>query len=103
MEEQAPQMVDVPKMIFEDRYQDDDTMSVSTHMVESSDGSNGVVIGAEESKRVMISRIIMFLILGAAATGFGLLTWFYTTGQEDNNFESTVSLDPVPTLSSNCQ
>ena len=99
MEEQAPQMVDVPKMIFEDRYQDDDTMSVSTNMVESSDGSDGrEVIGAEESQRVKISRIIMFLILGTAATGFGLLTWFYTTGQEDESFETTVStINPMRT------
>jgi hypothetical protein len=100
-----PKMVDVPKIVFDNPSQDDDTISARSNMVEdSSDSSNGVVIGAEESKRVKISRIIMFLILGGAATGFGLLTWFYTSGQEEKNFESTVSIDPVPTLSSSyCQ
>ena len=94
MEEGKSNGIDVPKMIFQDnQHQDDDTMSVysATNRDSSHSSEDGMVIGAAENRRVTISRIIMFAVFLLAAAGFGALTWFYTTGQEQQNFESTVS------------
>ena len=91
----SPGIVDLPKMIFQNNCDDDDTMSVSTRLTNVSgahSSDDGLAIGAEETRNVTISRIVMFSVFVAAACGFGALTWFYTTGQEQEQFESTVSL-----------
>lgn len=89
--------VDIPKMVFGQeisRQQDDDAMSVSTSFTDvdkSASGTGDSSIGAADSRRVRASRIVMFCILALFAAGLGTLTWFYTTGQEQSTFETTVS------------
>ena len=94
MEEGKKKGVDVPKMILQDNHhQNDDTLSTysATNRDSSTSSEDGMVIGAEETRRVTISRIVMFAVFLLAAAGFGASTWFYTTGQEQKDFESTVS------------
>ena len=88
----SPGTVDLPKMIFQNNSKDDDFTNSETNRDSSTSSDDGLAIGAEETRKVTISRIVMFAVFFAAAAGFGALTWFYTTGQEQEQFESTVSL-----------
>ena len=49
-------------------------------------------IGAKENTAVLRSRVLVILVLLAAAAGTGLLTYFFTKASEEKEFKSDVSM-----------
>ena len=69
---------------------EDENPTLFTDSSESTDkGKSNNVIGAEETKAVLLSRMVFFVTLVLAAAGAGYLTHSITSKSERNEFESS--------------